>query len=90
MIERFMHDTHLVSVDSALEEHVQPHQADDSKLGMVRVTVGETLALMMHAARLNRVWLSDFAEDTMMVSQDMYEILVAYKRLAHEENRKVA
>jgi hypothetical protein len=90
MTERFMRETHLKIVDSATEEHVQPNHAEDSRLGMVRVTVGETLALMMHAARKNRVWLSDFAEDTMMVSQDMYEILVTYKRLANEENRKVA
>ena len=51
----------------------------------VRVTAGETLALLMHASRTNRAWLNDFADETILVSQDMYEVLVAYKRISLEE-----
>ena len=56
----------------------------------VRVSAGETLALMMHANRTNRAWLQDFADETLMVTQDFYEILVAYKRIAVEENSRAA
>lgn len=56
----------------------------------VRVSAGETLALLMHAARTNRAWLSDFAEETIEVSADMYEVLLAYKRIATETNARAA
>lgn len=56
----------------------------------VKVNAGETLALMMHAARTQRTWLADFADDTIEVSRDMYEVLLAYKRVATITNRKAA
>ncbi|MFN3191378.1 MAG: hypothetical protein ACE361_12720 [Aureliella sp.] len=61
-----------------------------SASGSVRVTAGETIALLMHASRKNRAWLADFAEETIVVSQDLYEVLVAYKRLALEERASAA
>ncbi len=56
----------------------------------VKVTAGETLALMMHAARTNRAWLKDFADETIEISEDLYEVLLAYKRFAFQENSKAA
>ncbi len=56
----------------------------------VCVSAGETLALLMHAARTNRAWLSDFTDETIQVSQDLYEVLVAYRRVAQSENARAA
>lgn len=56
----------------------------------VTVSAGETLALLLHASRTNRTWLHDFTDEEIEVSQDMYEILLAYKRIATEENARVA
>lgn len=61
-----------------------------SKPKSVRVSAGETLALLLHAARTNRAWLNDFAEETIEISPDLYEILLAYKRYAQEENARAA
>ncbi len=62
----------------------------DEKGNSIRVAAGETLALLLHAARTNRAWLSDFAEETIEISQDMYEVLLAYKRIALEDNARAA
>lgn len=56
----------------------------------VPISAGETFALLLHAARTNRAWLRDFADETIEVSRDMYEILLAYKRVAQEENARAA
>lgn len=56
----------------------------------VRVTAGESLALLMHASRTNRAWLGDFADETIEISRDMYDVLLAYKRIAYEENSRAA
>lgn len=75
----------------------EPHCSDESTSAdssqqdpTVRVTAGETLALLMHASRSNRAWLTDFADETLMVSRDLYEILLAYKRIATEERSRAA
>lgn len=56
----------------------------------VAVSAGETLALMLHAVRTDRVWIRDFADETIRVSRDMYELLLHYKRIVHEENSRAA
>ena len=56
----------------------------------VRVNAGETLALLMHAARTNRAWLGDFMDETFEVSSDFYEVLLAYKRIAVTDNARAA
>lgn len=56
----------------------------------VRVSAGETLGLLLHAARTNRTWLQDFADETIEISRDMYEVLLIYKRVAGQENSRAA
>jgi hypothetical protein len=68
--------------DSGLLSVARPHT--------VRVTAGETLALMLHAARTNRAWLNDFVDETIEISHDMYEVLLAYKRHSQQEKRRAA
>ncbi|MEC8554827.1 MAG: hypothetical protein VXZ82_07470 [Planctomycetota bacterium] len=62
----------------------------DDRQQALRVSAGEVLALMMHAARTRRMWIEDFADETLFVSPDMYEVLVTYKRIAFETNSKAA
>ena len=47
----------------------------------VPVSLGDVIPLLMHAAATNRNWLNDFADDTMHIPQDLYEILIAYREL---------
>lgn len=79
-----MHSSHCRIAEAQANENFDQGQVS------VRVTAGETLALLLHAARTNRAWLNDFADETIVVSQDMYEVLLAYKRLAVQENLRVA
>lgn len=82
------------------DDYFQDHEANDSVSEVdlsvavspetVCVNAGEVLALMLHAARTNRAWLSDFAEESIQISQDMYEVLLAYKRIAQSENARAA
>ncbi|MEM7479289.1 MAG: hypothetical protein AAF483_30260 [Planctomycetota bacterium] len=78
------------------DDHPQVFQFEDylpkvdKRQRAVPVSAGEVMALMMHAARTNRAWLKDFSDETLFVSPDLYEILVAYKRIAQDSNSKAA
>ncbi len=56
---------------------------------MVPVSLGDVVPLLLHASRTNRYWLEDFADESLAVSQDLYQILLAYKPIA-EQSRWVA
>jgi len=49
----------------------------------VAVSVGDLLPLLADAWQSKRAWLHDFSGDRVIVSQDLYEVLLAYKRLKH-------
>lgn len=49
----------------------------------VTVNAGEILALMAYAARANKAWLRDFADDSIEISQDLFEVLIAYRLDRH-------
>ena len=53
----------------------------------VPVSMRDVLPLLLHAACNNRAWLEDFADDTLEISQDLYEILLAYKPIAEAQRR---
>lgn len=44
----------------------------------VRMRLGDVSRILADALRWNRTWLSDFSEDEIEVSQDLYEVLSAY------------
>lgn len=46
----------------------------------VAVSVGDLLPLLADAWGSKRAWLHDFSTDRVIVSQDLYEVLLAYKR----------
>jgi hypothetical protein len=51
----------------------------------VAVSVGDLLPLLADAWEKKRAWLHDFSGDRVIVSQDLYEVLLAYKRLTHSK-----
>jgi hypothetical protein len=48
----------------------------------VAVSVGDLLPILAEAWESRRAWLGDFSSDRVIVSQDLYEIMLAYKRLS--------
>jgi len=45
----------------------------------VTVPASEVLSTLADAIQHNRAWLSDFADDEMTISTDLYEVLLAYQ-----------
>ena len=56
-----------------------------STAGPVTITVplGEVLPLLADAVASQRTWLSDFDDDQITISADLYEVLLAYKYYRH-------
>jgi hypothetical protein len=49
----------------------------------ITVNVGEVLPLLADAVASKRTWLSDFENDEITISADLYEVLLAYKYYRH-------
>lgn len=47
----------------------------------VNVRLADVSRALLDAARRNRAWLEDFADEEIQVSPDLYEILAAYVRM---------
>jgi hypothetical protein len=47
----------------------------------VAIPLGKIVPLLIDAANKDRAWLTDFAEDTVRIDADLYEVLLAYQRL---------
>ena len=59
------------SAVTLLRESVEPNS--------VKVTLGEILPLLADAVSSNRTWLTDFEQDEVVVSSDLYDVLQAYR-----------
>jgi hypothetical protein len=51
----------------------------------VPITLGQMVPLLMDAAEKNRLWLNDFADETVQIDADLYEVLLAYERLRRRD-----
>jgi hypothetical protein len=49
----------------------------------VTVNVGEVLPLLADAIASERTWLSDFENDEITITADLYEVLLAYQYYRH-------
>ena len=49
----------------------------------VTVNVSEVLPLLADAVTSQRTWLSDFEDDQVTISADLYEVLLAYQYYRH-------
>lgn len=48
---------------------------------MVSVRLAEIIEPLMDAMRTNRAFMRDFAEDEVQLPADLFEILIAYRRV---------
>jgi hypothetical protein len=53
--------------------------ASNSVPSNVTVSVGEVLPLLADAVASRRTWLTDFADDEITISDDLYEVLLAHQ-----------
>ena len=51
----------------------------DTKDSEVTVPLGEVFPLLLDAIQNQRTWLEDFADDEVTISNDLYEVLLAYQ-----------
>ena len=66
--------TRLKLYTPAVEEHDElPSEPD------VRVRLGDLLPLVAMAQRMNFIWLKDFLDDEVVISQDLYEVMQAFQ-----------
>jgi hypothetical protein len=65
-------------------EHTAPHgSASSSGAATVTVSLDEVLPLLADAVASRRTWLSDFTDDQITISADLYEVLMAYQYFRH-------
>ena len=75
--------TERVSTEEACGEKATVQFARVIGEARVAVSVGDLLPLLAEAWQSKRAWLHDFSSDRVIVSQDLYEVLLAYKRYKH-------
>lgn len=69
-----------LSVYYGLEDQQAPLvEKTAQSIPKVTVPVGEILPLLADADRSERTWLTDFVDEEMTISADLYEVLLAYQ-----------
>ncbi|MFM9965593.1 MAG: hypothetical protein ACKV2Q_30780 [Planctomycetaceae bacterium] len=58
-----------------------PDKNDGRSTKMKKVRLKQIVRVLFDAAQSDRTWLSDFAEDEVKISADLYETLTLYRRL---------
>ena len=61
------------------DESGSDESADTLKLPTVRVRLGDLLPLVAMAQKLNFIWLKDFLDDDVRVSEDLHEVLLTLR-----------
>jgi hypothetical protein len=56
-----------------------PEETDAAPEPDVRVRLGDLLPLVAMAQRMNFIWLKDFLDDEVAVSNDLYEVMQAFR-----------
>ncbi len=51
----------------------------------VSVSVRSLVPLLMDAAERDRTWLRDFADDSVRIDVDLYDVLLAYQKLSQSK-----
>ena len=57
--------------------------ASKNQPATVTVELSEVLPLLADAVASRRTWLSDFEDDQITISADLYEVLLAYQYYRH-------
>ena len=61
------------------DENGSDDSGDTLKLPTVRVRLGDLLPLVAMAQKLNFIWLKDFLDDDVRVSEDLHEVLLTLR-----------
>ena len=64
-------------------EKQAPVRSASNKPATVTVELNEVLPLLADAVASRRTWLSDFEDDQITISADLYEVLLAYQYYRH-------
>ena len=65
------------------EKKAPVRSASTNQPAAVTVELGEVLPLLADAVASHRTWLSDFEDDQITISADLYEVLLAYQYYRH-------
>lgn len=60
-------------------ETLQAHTIEARDENSIRVPFGEIYPLLADAVNNRRTWLRDFEHDEITISNDLYEVLLAYQ-----------
>lgn len=60
-------------------EEIADEPADDRPDPSVRVRLGDLLPLVALAQKLNFIWLKDFLDDEVQISEDLHEVLQTFR-----------
>ena len=74
-----MYPSHLRIYNGPQEETSSLRIHDLRHRQSVTVPLEEVLSLLADAAQAQRTWLTDFADDEITISTDLYEVLLAYQ-----------
>ena len=58
---------------------IQPEADGDAPPATVRVSLGDLLPLLALAERKNYLWLRDFLDDEVLITDDLYDVLRAFR-----------
>jgi hypothetical protein len=56
-----------------------PDETEDRPDPEVRVRLGDLLPIVAVAQRMNFIWLKDFLDDEIAVSNDLYEVMQSFR-----------
>jgi hypothetical protein len=65
------------------EKQAPVRSASKAQPATVTAELGEVLPLLADAVASRRTWLSDFEDDKITISADLYEVLLAYQYYRH-------
>jgi hypothetical protein len=61
------------------EEETTTVQTSQQRADTVTVSVGDVFPVLADALRNKRSWLRDFEDDEITISNDLYEVVLAYQ-----------
>jgi hypothetical protein len=74
-----MSNSHLKLYSGPAETQAPTLSKSESGQNCVTLNAGEILPLLADAVNSRRTWLSDFEDDEITISTDLYEVLSAYQ-----------
>ena len=64
-------------------EFAEPHAAAEGEARHLTVRLGQVFPILLDALSHGRTWLNDFDDEPIQISEDLYDVLLAYRHF-HE------